>query len=320
MKKVLFAILPVIAAVFTACPNSTGVPNGLGGPPEITFTSDVSSLPAGGGNVTLSWTVQNATKASIDGGLGSVQMTGQKTMKLTSSKTYTLSAQGSGGSNTQAVRIDVTETPVVTPPAQPRVSANLIQNPGAEASVGLDDDSFTTNSIPKWIRDTNTGYTAILKYGAVKYPSGAFPSQNDPGPSDRGDNLFAGGYSGTYTATTVRQQIKLAADWLEATDADNVQFELEGWFGGYLNEYDTAYSTVEFQDANGNALGSVSTTEVFPTDRKNKTGLVRRTAKGDFPQGTRSIQVELHMFNYGPLYSYNDGYADNLSFKLKEKK
>jgi hypothetical protein len=185
----------------------------------------------------------------------------------------------------------------------------------------LDDESFTTNSIPKWIRDTNTGYAAILKYGAVKYLSDSFPSQTDPGPIERGDNFFAGGYNSAFTATKIRQQIKLATDWLEATDAENVRFELEGWFGGYLSDNDTAYLTLEFQDVSGNRLGSASTTGVFASDRKNKTGLVRRAAKGDFPQGTRSILVVLNMFNYGFASNYyNDGYADNLSFKLKEKK
>ena len=319
MKKVLFAILPVIAAVFTACPQTT--PGTLGGEaPVIVFASDLETLPSGGGTITLSWTVQNATKVSIDGGVGTVPMAGLKTMKLTSSKTYTLTAQGSSGPSTQSVSIKVTETPVVTPPAQPRISANLIQNPGAEASVGSD-NGFPASSIPKWIRDTATGYPAIIKYGAVDQNGYAFVSQTDPGPTDRGDNFFAGGYSNTsYNDIKIRQQIKLAADWLEATDTENVQFELEGWFGGYLSEYDTAFATVEFQDVNGNKLGSASTSEVFPSDRNNKTGLVRRATKGDFPQGTRSIQAELHMFNYGSLPSYNDGYADNLSFKLKEKK
>jgi hypothetical protein len=324
MKKVLFAILPVIAAMLTACPDPKPVPAvPLGVFPDITFASDLETLPAGGGNVTLSWTVQNATKVSIDGGVGIVPMAGLKTMKLTSSKTYTLTAQGSSGPSTQSVSVKVAETPVVTPPAPaaPRVSANLIQNPGAEGSTGSDDGYFTS-SIPKWIRDTTTGYAAIVKYGAISAYREAFPSQTDPGPADRGDNFFAGGYFSSYIPTTIRQQVKLSTDWLEATDADNVQFELEGWFGGRLNEYDAAYVSVEFQDANGNKLGLANTSEVFPSDRNNKTGLVRRAAKGDFPQGTRSVQVELHMFNYYGYLSnyYNDGYADNLSLKLKEKK
>jgi hypothetical protein len=101
----------VIAAMFTACPDPKPVPAGpLGGLPDIIFASDLETLPAGGGNVTLSWTVQNATKVSIDGGVGIVPMAGLKTMKLASSKTYTLTAQGSSGPSTQSVSIELRRT------------------------------------------------------------------------------------------------------------------------------------------------------------------------------------------------------------------
>src|SRR5206468_6551364 len=54
--------------------------------PTGTFTASPTSLPAGGGNVTLAWTSSNATSASIDQGIGSVSLNGSRSVAVTSTR------------------------------------------------------------------------------------------------------------------------------------------------------------------------------------------------------------------------------------------
>ena len=54
---------------------------------------------------------------------------------------------------------------------------------------------------------------------------------------------------------------------------------------------------------------------VLAADRSTTTGLLRRSATGPVPVGTRSILVGLDLLRLSPG-SYNDGYADDLSLIL----
>jgi hypothetical protein len=64
------------------------------------------SVPAGG-SVTLSWKVANATKVSIDQGIGEVALQGSTLVTPTSTTTYTLTATGGGIVATGAVTVVV---------------------------------------------------------------------------------------------------------------------------------------------------------------------------------------------------------------------
>lgn len=75
--------------------------------PTITFGSDRDSLPAGGGNVTLTWTTTNALTASIDQGIGSVPLNGSMTVTVGQTKTFTLTATNASGSTFQTKQIRV---------------------------------------------------------------------------------------------------------------------------------------------------------------------------------------------------------------------
>ncbi len=63
------------------------------------FTASPSSLPDGGGSVTLAWTVSGATALSIDNGVGSVTplTTGTVTPTVTATTPFTLSATNGNG-------------------------------------------------------------------------------------------------------------------------------------------------------------------------------------------------------------------------------
>ena len=76
--------------------------------PTGTFTANPTSLPYTGGNVTLTWTSQNATSASISG-IGSVPLNGSQVVSVTTTTTWNLTLVGSSN-------IVYSVTTVVAPP------------------------------------------------------------------------------------------------------------------------------------------------------------------------------------------------------------
>jgi hypothetical protein len=178
---------------------------------------------------------------------------------------------------------------------------NLIKDPGAESAVGSPDGSEVP--IPHWVQ--KGGLTAVL-YGAL-----GFPSQEDPGPPHRGLNFFAGGGKRHTSASQSIDVTALAAD----IDTGTVSYALSAYLGGWGSQKDNARLEVDFDDAQGVLLGSTTLGPVTPKERKNITGLLKRSGTGAVPIGTRSILVTMRMS--APAGGYNDGYADALSLVLR---
>ncbi|HET6272534.1 MAG TPA: T9SS type A sorting domain-containing protein [Bacteroidota bacterium] len=75
--------------------------------PSGSFGAIPDTLPAGGGSVTLSWTSQNATSASIDQGIGTVTLSGSRTDTVGVTRTYRLTLTNSTGSQTYTAWVGV---------------------------------------------------------------------------------------------------------------------------------------------------------------------------------------------------------------------
>jgi hypothetical protein len=177
----------------------------------------------------------------------------------------------------------------------------LIINGDAEAAAGSPDGNPVAT--PSW---TVGGEATALQYGA----SGGYPQATDPGPANRGNNLFAGGANDA--TSTLTQTISLAA-YAAAIDAGHVTFTLSAYLGGFEGQEDNAVLSVSFQ----NGTTEVGTGHVGPVtaaDRGSVTGLLARTATGAVPAGTRSAVVTLTATRLEG--TANDGYADNLSLAL----
>lgn len=90
-----------------------------GAPPTIplptgTFTASPTSLGAGGGNVTFTWTTQNAD--TVESSLhGPIPLNGNLTSLITASFTITLTLRGPGGITTYDLTVTVASTPPPTP-------------------------------------------------------------------------------------------------------------------------------------------------------------------------------------------------------------
>ena len=74
-----------------------------------------STLPAGGGQVTLSWNSQNATTATLDNGIGAVAASGSRTVTVTATTTFTLTLGGQGGPVTSQATVQVAQASLAGP-------------------------------------------------------------------------------------------------------------------------------------------------------------------------------------------------------------
>lgn len=93
--------------------------NGGGGaatkPVIASFTATPAALPGGGGDVTLAWSVQDATSLSIEPGVGAV--TGSSLLvRVAATTTYVLTATGPGGNTMASVTVTVVGATDNVPP------------------------------------------------------------------------------------------------------------------------------------------------------------------------------------------------------------
>ncbi|SOJ56581.1 Phosphatidylinositol-3-phosphatase [Mycobacterium simulans] len=200
-------------------------------------------------------------------------------------------------------------------------SPNLLINPGAEfGDPSL--SGYGSVTVPGW---TVTGTPTAIKYGTRARPPSpwAWPAPTLPaalgfpnsssGPPDGGVQFFGGGNVATSTLTQAVDLSRAARQ----IDTRAVPYSLSGWFGGYLTDPSAASATVDFLGASGQRLGGGKVGPVTVGDRWLKTVLLKRETSGTIPAGTRSAVVVVTFTDNNPVPgSYNDAYADNLSFTV----
>jgi len=176
-------------------------------------------------------------------------------------------------------------------------NSNLINNPGADDSLG---------AISGWTQVS--GAMEAVNYGAA----GGFPTSTDAGPTDRGANFFGGGNVGF---SEISQTLSLAS-YQSAISAGDVSFNLSGYFGGFSSQSDFSSLTANFYDSANTLVGSFTIGNVGASDRVNLTGLLSRSGADNVPDAATSVTFLLDATRVEG--TYNDGYADSLSFVLSE--
>jgi len=179
------------------------------------------------------------------------------------------------------------------------LGTNAIVNPGAEAGTG----SISGNdveSVPGW---TTNGNFTVVQYGPNNSEINTAPG------AAFGNNFFSGGPS---NASSYATQVLDVSNISALINAGEVDYSLSGYFGGYETQDDYATLTATFFDVSADDLGQVTVGGDNESARNGLTTLLFDSAAGTIPYGTESIEFTLQMTRlYG---SYNDGYADNLSF------
>jgi peptidoglycan-associated lipoprotein len=132
MKTLCLAAFAVTLLFTAACKKKVAAPAPPAPPPTraeappppppasaariISFTVEPNSIQRGQ-SATLAWSVANATDINIDNGVGSIQANGTRQVFPGNATTYTLTARGTGGTDTRSVTVQVTNPPPPPPPA-----------------------------------------------------------------------------------------------------------------------------------------------------------------------------------------------------------
>jgi len=170
------------------------------------------------------------------------------------------------------------------------LGTNLVVNGGAEAGPGVANTS-TTLYVPGWSTDDGA---SVCPYGGTRWIQ-----LTDPGPADRGVNLFCGGPGNT----TSYQDIDISAA-ATLIDAGQVTFEVSAWLGGTGPTSPTL--TYFFFDWSGTQLAP--TAQLGPASHSGA-GLVESSHAGALPSKTRRVRIA--MFFPNQFYV-----ADDIAFTL----
>jgi uncharacterized protein (TIGR03437 family) len=170
------------------------------------------------------------------------------------------------------------------------LGVNLIVNGGAETGPAIPLPA-PTEYVPGW--STMTKGASVAPYGGA-----GWVSTTDPGPPDRGVNVFCGWQD----STDLFQDIDVSGA-ASLIDAGQVTYQVAGWLGGVSSPY--AVLTYLFFDWSGNQLAP--TAQLSPA--RGATGLVEIGDSGTLPAGTRRVRISLS-------FQSSDSLADNIQFTL----
>jgi uncharacterized protein (TIGR03437 family) len=197
--------------------------------------------------------------------------------------------------------------------AQSLLGVNLIVNPGADASTGLNDNSTTETSpdLPGWVR---SAYLTADSYQGDG--SGDLYQATSGIPPDAASNYFYGGESVVDDSNpigTAYQDIDVSSA-ASLVDAGTLAYSLSAWLGGYDSQDDNTVLTVQFESWSGTVLGTATLGPVLAADRNDTSELLLKSTSGTVPKGTRVVHVLLTITREEG--DNNDGLADSLSLVL----
>jgi hypothetical protein len=192
---------------------------------------------------------------------------------------------------------------------------NLLRNPGAEEGPDARDGSERFD--PRgWAVSGNASATAT----AVRYSTTGFPTTTIATAIGGGNIFFAGGPGGPREidfASVLTQELSLAEASTEI-DAGSVQATSSGCLGGNGTQEDNATIRYLFKDGAGNLTANRQLAGPQAAERGNVTALLPRSDTIPVAPGTRTVTFEVRFLKLTNGF-YNDGYADNLSFRLSPR-
>ncbi|HLZ10803.1 MAG TPA: OmpA family protein, partial [Chloroflexota bacterium] len=141
--------------------NSGGVtnPNEGGRPVISSFTAEPRTI-ARGQSSTLRWSISGATDMNIDQGIGPIQSSGSRQVFPSTTTTYTMVANGPGGTDTRSVTVEVSTPPPPPPTGDgPRINnlppGAMLEQQGQDAYFDYDKADIRPDAADALRRDAD---------------------------------------------------------------------------------------------------------------------------------------------------------------------
>jgi hypothetical protein len=175
MKKLvpLLLLVPLLIIGGACGPITLSTPGQQ--PSIISFNAGPSSISAGESS-DLSWNVSGATTISIDQGIGSVALTGTRSVAPVTTTIYTLTASNSSGSTTATTQVVVSGTPTSSPSPTPTPGGwptvnYFMANPsvivvGGSTTLGWDVSNATSVVIDNGVGSVGSAGTTVVSPAA----------------------------------------------------------------------------------------------------------------------------------------------------------
>ena len=136
-------------------------------PPTITLTANPASILSGQSS-TLQWNSTNATKVTIDNGLGTVDLSGTKSVNPTATTTYTATATNSTGTQTASATVTIASSSALAATLEanptsisPGQSSTLTWGSQNAATVTLNGSPVSASGTQKVSPGSTTTYTLV---------------------------------------------------------------------------------------------------------------------------------------------------------------
>jgi len=185
---------------------------------------------------------------------------------------------------------------LAVPVAASAVMGNAVRNGNAESGKAAAGDSSIV---------APAGWKTTGNFTAVRYGGSGIPATSVAKAIRGGKAFFAGGPSNRSSSAT--QTVSVRTGYRTAV--------LSAALGGWSSQSDAATVRYRWLDAAGKALGTSVLGPVTPAQRGNVTKLITVHKTVKIPAKARRVAITIAAIRGSG--SYNDGYADNVSLRLR---
>jgi hypothetical protein len=273
-------------------------------PPTATLSASPASISAGQ-SATLTWSTTNATTVSINQGIGTVALSGTRSVAPAATTTYTLTATNANGSVTATTSVTVNAADTTAPVISGAASSN-VSTSGATISFATNESSYHQVEYgPTTAYGTMTALDTMLMTSHSTNLTGLAAGTVYHYRARASDAAGNAGMSGGLTFTTLSGSVPTATLSASPASITSGGASTLTWSTGGATTV-SINQTIGTVAASGTRSVSPTATTTYTLTATNGAGSVTRTA-------TVTVAAAINLNNKARANAYDDVWQDGAS-------